>query len=194
MPFHDGYLTALVIGPVTVAPSLWLPGVWGEDEDDAPDFESTAQAEKIIGMLLRHMNSIVAEFETDPQSFEPICDTRSYKGHDYLCGEAWAMGFMQGVALVRPDWQPLYDRADMLDILRPIHLLGSENATDEEKALTETAMQREALAQQFTRCLADIHEFWMPYRIAAHAAATPETVRRSMPKWAAMILARAAAG
>lgn len=25
----DGYLTAMAIGPTTVAPSYWLPGVWG---------------------------------------------------------------------------------------------------------------------------------------------------------------------
>jgi uncharacterized protein len=33
----DGYLTALVIGPVTVMPSRWIPGVWGDDDDAAPE-------------------------------------------------------------------------------------------------------------------------------------------------------------
>ena len=33
----DGYLTAIVIGPATILPSQWLPGIWGAGEDDAPD-------------------------------------------------------------------------------------------------------------------------------------------------------------
>ena len=28
----DGYLTAIVVGPRTVMPSQWLPGVWGPTE------------------------------------------------------------------------------------------------------------------------------------------------------------------
>jgi uncharacterized protein len=179
----DGYMTALVIGPMTVAPSLWLPGVWGPSDDHAPEFESDAQAQRIMAMLFRHMNSIVAEFENDPESFEPIFHTREYKGRDYACGEAWALGFMQGVELVRADWQPLYDRTDKADIIRPLHLLGSEDLTDEEQALTETPAQREELSRQIARCLVKVHDFWMPYRIRAAANTAPrDTVYRSGPK------------
>jgi len=30
----DGYLTAIVVGPVTVMPSQWLARVWGPKEED----------------------------------------------------------------------------------------------------------------------------------------------------------------
>src|SRR5262249_37471312 len=56
LPGLDGYLTALVIGPTTVMPSRWLPGVWG-GEELSPFWESMADFEHIYGMLLRHMNS-----------------------------------------------------------------------------------------------------------------------------------------
>ena len=36
----DGYLTAIVIGPTTILPSRWLPGVWGPSKDDEPHFET----------------------------------------------------------------------------------------------------------------------------------------------------------
>ncbi len=38
----DGFLTALAIGPKLVPPSVWLPLVWGCEEE--PAFESSAQA------------------------------------------------------------------------------------------------------------------------------------------------------
>jgi hypothetical protein len=47
----DGFLTALVIGPKLVPPSVWLPLVWGDEE--APAFESSVQAERIIGLVMR---------------------------------------------------------------------------------------------------------------------------------------------
>ena len=37
----DGSLTALVIGPQTVAPSVWLPVVWGGASE--PMFESSSR-------------------------------------------------------------------------------------------------------------------------------------------------------
>ncbi len=52
----DGFLTALVVGPGLVAPSVWLPLVWGGTNE--PVFESPEQAERIIGLLLRRMNTI----------------------------------------------------------------------------------------------------------------------------------------
>ena len=178
----DGYLTALVIGPTTVMPSRWLPGVWGSHEDDAPEFESTAQAGRIMSLLLRHMNSIVGEFEADPAAFEPMFDTREYRGRDYVCGEAWASGFMQGVELVREDWQPLYDTAGMADAIRPLRLLSSAHLTPEED-LIRTPPKRERLARKIPQSLVEIHAFWLPYRAMAHAELTQATpVRRSGPK------------
>ncbi len=176
----DGYQTALVIGPTTVMPSRWLPGVWGDTGDAAPDFATLAQAERIMAMLLRHMNGIVAEFETDPAAFEPMFDTHEFKGREYLCGEAWAIGFMKGVELARADWQPLFDHAEMVEVLRPLHLLGSEYIAGEEEKLVETPARREKLTRRIPQSLAAIHAFWLPYRVAAHADRAP--VRRTGPK------------
>jgi len=179
----DGYQTALVIGPTTVMPSRWLAGVWGDSDDAAPEFDSMEHAQRIMGMLMRHMNSIVAEFEADAESFEPIFNTFTHGGRDYLCGEAWASGFMQGVELVRADWQPLYDSPEMAEALRPLHLLGAESVTPEEEKLAETPSLREDLTNKIPRALVEIHRFWLPYRMKAHAeSASTGTLRRSHPK------------
>jgi uncharacterized protein len=32
----DGDLTTIAIGPTTILPTRWLPGVWGPSEEDEP--------------------------------------------------------------------------------------------------------------------------------------------------------------
>ena len=162
----DGYQTALVIGPTTVMPSRWIPGVWGRTEDAEPDFRSTAQAERIMTMLIRHMNSIIAEFEEAPELFEPMFDAFLRADREYISGEAWAHGFMLGVELVRADWQPLFDSPGMVEVLRPLHLLGSEEVTQEEEELVTTLQQCEDLTLKIPQALVAIHSFWLPYRAA----------------------------
>ena len=78
---------------------------------------------------------------------------------------------MQGLALCRNDWQPLFDDAKGNNVLRPIYLLGSDDVTLEEEALTETPAQKEELAQHVIESLAWIYRFWLPYKkiVADHA-------------------------
>ena len=55
----DGFLTAIVCGPKTIMPSEWLRWVWDmESGKDAPKFKDQAQAQRILGLLMRHMNDI----------------------------------------------------------------------------------------------------------------------------------------
>jgi hypothetical protein len=70
----DGFLTALAIGPDLVPPSVWLPVVWGREKE--PVFESAAQAERIIAILLRRFNDIGRMFGENATGFEPLLYTR----------------------------------------------------------------------------------------------------------------------
>ncbi|MGC1816743.1 MAG: UPF0149 family protein [Casimicrobiaceae bacterium] len=57
----DGYFAALLSRPKTILPSEWMRWVWDvEKGEDTPIFSSTADAERIIGLRMRHMNDIVA--------------------------------------------------------------------------------------------------------------------------------------
>ena len=107
----DGYLTAIVIGPTTILPSRWLPNMWGPSEEDAPQFETMEQAQRILELVMRHMNGIVWTLQYDPDAFDPLLNTVQYEGdpREYLDGEMWAHGFMDGIELCRQDWQPLFD-------------------------------------------------------------------------------------
>ncbi|MEA3084561.1 MAG: uncharacterized protein QOC89_2258 [Paraburkholderia sp.] len=180
----DGYLTAMAIGPTTVAPSYWLPGVWGPSEDDTPAFESTEQAQHILGLILRHMNGIIADLESDPDGFVPVFGVHRIdeSGSEYIDGEAWAMGFMQGLMLIRQDWQALFDSEQGREWLEPIRLMGALDLTLEDEELIGTPEQDEALTKQIPASVAAIYRFWLPHRQAVFERTLAAMAQRTEPK------------
>lgn len=180
----DGYLTAIALGPTTLGMDAWLPGVWGPKPDDEPDFTGDAQAERIVELIRRQMNGIVWGLEADPDAYEPILDTVTYedKSKEYLDGEMWCYGFMAGVALTREAWQPLFEDQEAIQALLPIYLLGADDVTPKQKALTKTPAQREKLAEQIASSVAKLHRFWAPYRQAMRERLVATTIERTQPK------------
>jgi uncharacterized protein len=180
----DGYLTALVAGPATLDPSVWLPRVWGPSSRDEPAFDTMEQAQRILDLILRHMDGIATALENDPDRYEPLFDHVVYKGdaREYVDGEMWARGFMQGVDLRRREWQAFFDEPGSPEILRPIHLLGADEVSDEEEALAATPQQREELAGLCAASVAWIYRFWTPRRQAGAEHAQAAAARRDEPK------------
>ena len=180
----DGYLTAIVIGPTTILPSEWLPRIWGPSEDDAPEYESVEQAQRILELIMRHMNGIVWTLQDNPDAFDPLLNSMTYAGdpREYLDGEMWAHGFMDGIELCREDWQPLFDDPAAKESMRPIHLLGTRDPTEEEKRLIRWPAEREVLTKQIAGSVAALYRFWLPHREAMRDSRAPATVRREGPK------------
>ena len=178
----DGYLTAIVSGPVTLSLNDWLPGIWGSSEEHKPRFESMKQAEHILQLILRHMNGIIWMLQDDPEGFEPVLSAFKYRNREYMDGEGWAYGYMQGLALSREQWQPFFDDPNNREILKPIHLLGFDEITPEEELLTKTPKQREKLTMQIPTCVAQIYRYWLPYRQAIYERNVAKTIQRSHPK------------
>jgi uncharacterized protein len=180
----DGYLTAMAIGPTTVSPGYWLPGVWGPSADDTPAFESAPHAQHILGLILRHMNGIIADLEHDPDGFEPVFGVIRLDDNDreYLDGEAWAMGFMQGLLLVRQDWQALFDSEQGRETLEPIRLMGADDLPDDVLASIDTPLRREALTQQIPASVAALYRFWLPHRQAIYERTLAAAAQRTEPK------------
>ena len=91
----DGFLTALVVGPRLVAPSVWLPVVWG----GTSEFESKDQAEWIINLVLRRMNMISSMFGENSCRFEPLLYEREVKGTRLWLADDWCFGFIRAMEL-----------------------------------------------------------------------------------------------
>jgi uncharacterized protein len=103
----DGFLTALAVGPELVPPSEWLPRIWGGREE--PVFESSAQAERFMAILMRRFNDICRMLGENGTGFEPLLYAREVDGETVWIGEDWCGGFMEAVDLSVADWQPLFD-------------------------------------------------------------------------------------
>lgn len=173
----DGYLHAIAIGPQTIMPSKWLPKVWGENSAMMPPMENIDQLNHIMGLVMRHYNSIIHGFEHKPPLVAPYWDTYEYDIGEFEEADGWAYGFTEGVTLNRAAWKPLFDSPLGQEWYRPIGLLGEESFSADQDELTKTPEQREQLAQQIEDSLANIHAFWLPLREAIHERETAQRLR-----------------
>jgi uncharacterized protein len=154
----DGFLTALAIGPDLVPPSVWLPVVWGREKE--PVFESAAQAERIIAILLRRFNDIGRMFGENATGFEPLLYTREVDGETVWIGEDWCVGFMEAVDLSVADWQPLFDDTPDFALLAPILILGAEVGWEELEASVDPEGECEAALDALGPAVEAIAAYW----------------------------------
>ena len=99
----DGFLHAIAIGPETLMPSRWLPRVWGlADGSMVLPGVDIDQMERVLGLVMRHFNSIVFGFGQRPPFVEPLWGTTHYEDMEqFEDAEMWAYGFCEGVKLKR---------------------------------------------------------------------------------------------
>lgn len=155
----DGFLTGVIIGPDLIVPSEWLPMIWG---DGAPEFESAAQAEEIIGQIMGRYNEIAAGFNADPEKFEPIF----YK---WPTGEVivmdWAAGFLEAVEMRRVAWEPLFSHRKAKLLIEPLVILGDDGEHDDERDPSDRWKEFYASRSDvIPNCILGIHSFWLDYR------------------------------
>lgn len=87
----DGFLTALIAGPDVVKPSVYLDAIWG-DGGAAPDFDTEAQAQFFVDLMMRRWNAIAdGLMRGDPVA--PLIVVYD----DDLVGRDWADGFLLGL-------------------------------------------------------------------------------------------------
>lgn len=173
----DGYLHALAIGPQTIMPKQWMPKVWGEDSAMMPPMDSLEQLNHIMGLVMRHYNSIISGFEQKPPFVVPYWGICKYETGVFEDTEGWAYGFTEGVALNRAAWKSLFDTPQGQQWYRPIGLLGDESFSANQDELTQTPELRQELAHQIEDSLVNIHAFWLPLRKAIDERETSQRLR-----------------
>jgi uncharacterized protein len=154
----DGFLSALAIGPEMVPPSVWLPHVWGGAKE--PVFESSAQAESILGILMRRFNDICRMFGEDATGFEPLLYTKEVNGETKWSGEDWCVGFMEAVDLSFDEWRPLFDDKPDCALLVPILTLGTEVGWEELEAATDPEAESESAVEALGPAVEAIAAYW----------------------------------
>ena len=166
----DGFLTAIVSGPVTLLPSQWLPAMWGNFE---PVWESADAYQKFVSLVIQHSNSIVSTLMDEPESYEPMFLEHSLKGQTFTIVDEWCEGYVRAVRLNANDW--LDGGPEIQELLAPIRSF-TEETSWEAHELTDSAEQ-DLLRDSIAPNVREIHARWLANRSETH---TP--VRRAHPR------------
>lgn len=99
----DGFFAALIAGPETVMPSEYYPEVFGGEMSETCEFASLDEANEILGLMMRHWNTIAAALNKD-EVYGPIL----LQGENGVAhGNDWANGFMRGMQMRHDGWAEL---------------------------------------------------------------------------------------
>ncbi|HEF4774084.1 TPA: UPF0149 family protein [Burkholderia multivorans] len=175
----DGYFAALICGPDIVLPSEYLPQIWG----GAFSFESDGQATEIIGLLMRHWNTISTELLKtlhEPNVYLPVLLERE---DGTAPANDWAHGFMRGVQLRSASWDELIHSEDHGGPIVAIMMLRHEHDSDPQmRPPPIPAENREELLQTIIAGLTHMYRYFEPHRRALASISGRTPVRRDEPK------------
>ncbi len=167
----DGFLAGIAAGPELVIPGEWLPVVWGGEE---PPFESTEEANDILGTIMGRHDEIVRGLGTAPDEFDPAF----WEGPDDggVVVTDWAAGFLDAILLRPKAWEPLVRHAEAGALVRPLLVLGADDPKRLPFGLRPLPKEQvEALLAAapglIPDCVVGIHGFWRARRARAAAGA-----------------------
>jgi len=153
----DGYFTAIVSGPETIPPSLWLKDMDGEFETlwDSEEF-----FERVFSMMVRHMNSISSWLMADAPSHQPLYMLRQVRDGHYTLLEDWCDGYMRGIRINPHAWD--LDVQEIKTALSAILIFGSAQSIPVLEAASEDDLKH--LQRQVMPAVAAIHRYWLKRR------------------------------
>jgi uncharacterized protein len=135
-----------------------------------PPMDSIERLNHILGLVMRHFNSIIAGLEDDPSVVSLYWSTTTYGGdkQEYDDAESWACGCVEGMRLCWNDRQTLLSTPQGQAWFRPIALLGEDDFSVDQDELTKTPAMRAELALQIPQAVLDMHAHWLPLRLAVY--------------------------
>jgi uncharacterized protein len=157
IPELDGFLTAIVSGPVVLVPSRWLPALWGDFE---PIWNSVDEHQRFMSLLIQHSNNIAGMLMEDPADFEPLFEERRVKDRWVTIVDEWCEGYVRAVRLAEDEWRA--GGQEITDLLAPIRAFTGEtnwyaHALDEDEEV-------ERLRNSIAPNVRAIHAKWLAGR------------------------------
>jgi uncharacterized protein len=105
----DGLFCALIASPRTVMPNVYLPTIFGAEDNAFADIED---ANVTMSLLIRYWNSIIADLERESMHLPFVFEDPAGN----LTGREWARGFLAGTRLARDGWKELFDSEQERDL------------------------------------------------------------------------------
>lgn len=154
----DGFLTAVVSGPDMIPPSVWMPAIWG-GEEQSPEWESEAECRRFMTLIMGHMNAIVDMLmSNDTNAFEAIFKINAHSDEEIIIAEEWCFGYLRGVDLGK--WPKMTGEAQQA--LELIELHGHEEHFDKLEALSLKEHQEQVARIEHGAKV--IHGYWLAKR------------------------------
>ena len=166
IPTLDGYVTAIVAGPVSISPLDWICPLLAIDAD-AFNHGGTPEFAAISAVVRRH-NDISNTLSTAPHQFEPI---HQRKPNGEVDARPWCLGFHAAMQPRLSAWAPLLDtRSTNHGLLRTILIHCMD---DQDRSRLGPTGKRPEIKQLPRDAHTDIpavveamRQYWMPIRYA----------------------------
>jgi uncharacterized protein len=163
----DGFLCAVLSGPKLILPSEWMRWVWDTKRgEQAPEFKSERQAQRIIGLLMRHANDVALTLTQGSMHYEPLFSEHYVDQKVVKIIDEWCCGYVKGISIDAKGWEPL--REAHPEWLEPIELYGTQEGWDRLKSLVDNQPDADARHQQWVDRIGpaarQIHAFWLARR------------------------------
>jgi uncharacterized protein len=166
IPILDGYVAAIVAGPVSIDPLDWICPLIAVDADafnhgGTPEFAA-------ICAVARRYNDISRVLSTTPDRFEPM---HRRKPNGEVDPRPWCRGFYAAMRLRMLDWAPLLDTSDLNHgLLLPILLHCRDDRGHPLLGPTRTGRETRKFLRNahadIPAAVEAMRQYWMPARYA----------------------------
>ena len=139
-----------------IPPSRWLPEVWGDFE---PVWDQAEDMQRMMSLMMRHMNGIAATLMEHSGDFEPIFLERTIEGKAYAIVDKWCEGYRRGVSLTAEQWSE--GGSEVEKLLIPIMAFTEEMGWQgHEYSAAEVATIQQEIAPNVQK----LHAYWLARR------------------------------
>ncbi len=115
----DGFLSGLVAGPEVILPTEFYPRVFGGEMTEVVSFENKEQADELLGLMMRHFNSITTELSQN-ELHMPIL---ALDQGGQIGGNEWARGFVKATQMRYDSWSEFVHNREHGPSMHPIFIL-----------------------------------------------------------------------
>ncbi len=170
----DGFFAAVACAPQLVAPSVWMPAIWGGSEQ-SPQWDDQEEFERFTTPLFAYYNMVVSGLRED--DYEPLFLENIRGDKPVLVVDDWCEGFMRGLSL----WGGAIGEGDMPvveECLAPIQFF--TGAVDDDTRMDLPASDIEALQESIYPSVLRLHRYFFKAVKRASTTvihATPKTGR-----------------
>jgi uncharacterized protein len=150
----DGLFACLVCSPEVVAPSQWMPMIWGGQD---PEYRNINEAREIMDLLMRKWNRVADTIHAG--TYRPLIGVYEASDDDEQnFAINWANGFINGMGLQEHYWWDTEDH-ELCQMLLPIVMLAKEGKGEPEDLLADDV--RDDLIGLLPTVVIDLRQYWL---------------------------------